>query len=121
MKIKPVKNYKKPNYASRLASVIAAAGVLTGCNTIRTADETSVDNVGIVSSSVDTSEVQLAGDVSVDVELDGDISVEEDPVIDGWVESEEDVSIGEEPELAGDIAVISDSDADNCENSASGG
>lgn len=120
MKIKPVKNYKKPNYASRLASVIAVAGVLTGCNTTRTAGETTVIDDGMVYSSVDTSEVQLAGDVSVEVELDGDIVVEEESVIDDCVESDENVFVNEEPELAGDIAVISDSDADNCENSAAG-
>lgn len=152
MKIKPVKNYKKPNYAVKLASVIAVAGALTGCTTTQTAGETTVvteNGKGESVSYVDTTaatEVQLDGDVVVEsepesdadteVQLDGDVVVEEEPesdtdsevvfdgdivmeqdepIMPGWVESEEDVSINEEPELAGDVAVITDSEAESCE------
>lgn len=154
MKIKPVKNYKKPNYAVKLASVIAVAGALTGCTT-QTAGETTVvteNSKGESVSYVDTTaatEVQLDGDVSIEAEsesdadsevqlggevfvetepesdtgsevvFDGDIVMEQDePVMPGWVESGEDISVDEEPELAGDVAVITDSEAENC--SASG-
>ncbi len=75
MKIEPVKNYKKPNYAMRIASVITAAGSLVGCNAAQLEGETS-----IVETEPATSDVELMGMIEPTeetcVEFDGDVVFE---------------------------------------------
>lgn len=77
MKIEPVKNYKKPNYAMRLASIITAAGSLAGCSTSPQLDgDVTVADTEPATTATD---VTFMGDVETTeetcVELDGDIAV----------------------------------------------
>lgn len=76
MKIEPVKNYRKPNYAMRFASIITAAGSLAGCNSMQLEGDTS-----IIETDPATTDVEFVGEVEpatdeTDVELDGDVICE---------------------------------------------
>lgn len=77
MKIKPVKNYKKPNYAMRFASMITAAGSLAGCSTAPQID----GDVAVADTEPATAvtDVEIVGMIEQPeetcVELDGDIAV----------------------------------------------
>lgn len=95
MKIEPVKNYKKPNYAMRLASIITAAtaaGSLAGCNSMQLQGETSVvdtepattdvEFMGAIEPATEETAVELDGDVVCDTDetvvIDGDMVIIED-------------------------------------------
>lgn len=96
MKIEPVKNYKKPNYAMRLASIITAAtaaGSLAGCNSMQLQGETSVvdtepattdvEFMGAIEPATEETAVELDGDVvcdtdETDIVIDGDMVIIED-------------------------------------------
>ena len=75
MKIEPVKNYRKPNYAMRIASIITAAGSLAGCS----AAPQIVGDVSVADTDPAVTDVTFMGDVEATeetcVELDGDIAV----------------------------------------------
>lgn len=133
MKIKPVKNYKKPNYAVKLASLALAAGVLTGCEpeevthsgatpvntnnnseteiTITPTEEVTLDGDVAIDSGVSPMEgeveVEYLGEILIESEelgLDGDIMVDpEELELDGDVVVEPEVL-----EFMGDVAVVPD-------------
>lgn len=104
MKIEPVKNYKKPGYAVKLAALIAAAGALTACGEAEPEGATSLPD-DITAGSTTT--------LDPEVQIDGGMVVVEDettepPVIAGEVTIEPDGTT--EVQLAGDVAVITDGD-----------
>ncbi len=110
MKIQPVKNYKKPRYATALASLLAAVG-LTGCgpqlegdipmpeDTEPTQTEPQPED-GTAEETEEETPVMLDGDVvmepaenfctDTDLRLSGDIALPEDVGIAGEMTVEED-------------------------------
>ncbi len=75
MNIKPVKNYKKPNYAKGLAVTLATVTTLSGCE-----DPFAVDGTAPV-PDIRTSEVNIDGGIAVPEDLvipEGTIATEED-------------------------------------------
>ena len=117
MKIKPVKNYKKPNYAVKLASLALAAGVLTGCE-----PEEVTHSGATVINTKNNSETRITITPSEEVALEGKVVIEPDAESTegaGEVELEEETMIEsgefgidgeimvspEELELDGDVVV----------------
>lgn len=112
MKIEPVKNYKKPQYAVKIASILTAASSLAGCGTIPqvqlSGEETSVEESTLVTTTAATEEVMLDGDISVEEmtttepQLDGDIVIIDDTDTTPAKTTATTTNV----ELAGDIAII---------------
>lgn len=102
MKIEPVKNYKKPGYAIKLATLVAAAGALTACGEAEVKGTPSLsDQVTASSTTTLDNETQIDGTVMVEDEteelvLEGDVTVAPEGTV--------------EVQLSGDVAVITDGD-----------
>ena len=101
MKIEPVKNYKKPGYAVKLAAFVAAAGALTGCT-----EEADLEGATSLPDDVTTG----VATVDPDAQIDGGMVVVEDET--GEVSIEGEVTIDPdgttEVQLAGDVAVVTE-------------
>lgn len=102
MKIEPVKKYKKPGYAMKIASIIAAAGSLAGCST-----------VGEVTVTTDTSKT-----TTEEVQLDGEIRIDETETTSQTTSATTQTTVKStaktttnttEPMLAGDVVIIDES------------
>ncbi len=74
MQLKPVKNYKKPVYAAAAAAMLAASGIMTGCETeglVNVEGEYRIEETTEPTEGTETETSELM--------LEGDIAVEESP------------------------------------------
>lgn len=110
MKIEPVKNYRKPGYAMKIASIIAAAGSLAGCTSAQLSGDVSMVTDD---AKTTTEELQLAGETDTDcTETKNATSSKTSQT------TVKTTATTTEPMLDGDIAIIDESETTPAQTTA---